>query len=113
MLMEAVCNLCAANGTRAVRAAGRNCAQAGTTNVLVWCFVPWQLAAPPLSLSFISLLRFDCTNFVPLPRGPLFSRPPPEASRPMRVIARLESKGVVVEATVETEHDAQVHNTEG
>ncbi|TWW64883.1 CUGBP Elav-like family member 2 [Takifugu flavidus] len=35
------------------------------------------------------------------------SRPPPEASRPMCVIVRLESKGVVVEATVETEHDAQ------
>lgn len=59
MLMGATCHLCAANATRAVRAAGRNRAPAGATNALVRCFVPWQLAASPRSLSFISLLRFD------------------------------------------------------
>lgn len=91
--MEAMRNLCAASGTRAARAAGRNCARAGTTNALVWRFVPWQLAASPLSLSFISLLRFDCTNFGSLPCGSPISRPPPEVSWPTCVIVCLEGGG--------------------
>lgn len=46
----------------------RNCARAAPTNARARRLAPWPPAASPsLSLSFISLLRFDCASLRPSP----------------------------------------------
>lgn len=106
VLMAVMCNLCCANGTRAALTMGRNCAQPGTTNALVCCFVPWPLQ------SLLSPRRALIVQILPpRPAVPCSVTPSRGVTADVRDCAGVGA--VVVEAGVEMVHDAQVHNTEG